>query len=176
VAASVPEPDVPEPDVPGPVVPEADAALPIGSTAPDFTLKDQNNGEVTLSEFRGAKNVVLLFYPATFTGVCQGELRAIQDNLATFQNEDVQVLTVSVDSSFANKVWADQEGFTFPILSDFWPHGAVAQAYGVFNATVGRATRGTFVIDKEGTVRWTVVNGLPDARDHDEYARVLKEL
>jgi len=150
--------------------------LPIGSTAPDFTLKDQNHGEVTLSSFRGSHNVVLLFYPATFTGTCQGELRAIQDNLATFQNDDVQVLAVSVDSTYANKVWADQEGFTFPILSDFWPHGAVAQAYGVFNAAIGRATRGTFVLDKEGTVRWTVLNRLPDARDSEEYARVLKEL
>jgi peroxiredoxin len=153
-----------------------DAELPIGSTAPDFTLKDQNHGEVTLSEFRGSKTVVLLFYPATFTGVCQGELRAIQDDLNTFQNDDVQVLAVSVDSTFANKVWADQEGFHFPILSDFWPHGAVAQAYGVFDPVVGRARRGTFVIDKEGTVRWTVVNGLPDPRNSDEYARVLKEL
>ena len=73
-------------------------------------------------------------------------------------------------------MWAEQEGFSFPILSDFWPHGAVAQAYGVFDEKIGRAVRATFVIDKEGTVRWTVVNLLPDARDHDEYARVLKEL
>ena len=150
--------------------------LPIGAIAPDFTLKDQHNGEVTLSEFRGAKNVVVLFYPATFTGVCRGELRAVQDDLDTFQNDDVQVLAISVDSSFANKVWAEQEGFTFPILSDFWPHGAVAQAYGVFNETAGRALRGTFVIDKEGTVRWKVVNEIPVARDHDEYAKVLADL
>jgi peroxiredoxin len=150
--------------------------LAVGSIAPDFTLKDQNNGEVTLSAFRGEKNVVVLFYPATFTGVCQGELVSIQEDLSTFQNEDVQVLAICVDSVFANKVWSEQQGFTFPILSDFWPHGAVAQAYGVFNDVVGRAVRGTFVIDKEGTVRWRVVNALPDARDHAEYSKVLAEL
>ena len=95
----------------------------------------------------------------------------MQEDLATLQNDDVQVIAVSVDSPFANKVWAEQQGFTFPILSDFWPHGAVAQAYGVFNDVVGRAVRGTFVIDREGIVRWKVVNAIPDARDHAEYAQ-----
>lgn len=151
-------------------------SLEVGATAPDFTLKDQHNGEVTLSSFKGKQAVVLLFYPATFTGICQGELCALQEDLATFQNDDVQVLAVSVDSPFANKVWAEQQGFTFPILSDFWPHGAVAQTYGVFNDIAGRATRATFVIDKEGVVRWSVVNAIPDARDHSEYAKVLATL
>lgn len=96
--------------------------------------------------------------------------------LSTFQNDDVQVLAVSVDSPFAHKTWAEQQGYTFPLLADFWPHGKVAQDYGVFNDTMGVATRGTFVIDKEGTVRWTVVNAIPDARDHAEYAKVLAEL
>ncbi len=150
--------------------------LEAGDKAPDFTLKDQNNQEVTLSSFRGEKTVVVLFYPATFTGVCQGELCAVQEDLATFQNDDVQVLTVCVDSPFANKVWADQQGFRFPILSDFWPHGKVAQDYEVFNDVAGRANRGTFVIDKDGGVRWSVVNAIPDARDHDEYKRVLAGL
>jgi peroxiredoxin len=151
-------------------------SLEVGDTAPDFTLKDQHNGEVTLASFKGKQAVVLLFYPATFTGVCQGELAAVQEDLSTFQNDDVQVLAVSVDSPFANKVWAEREGFTFPILSDFWPHGAVAQAYGVFNDVAGRANRGTFVIDKAGVVRWTVVNAIPDARDHSEYSKVLAGL
>src|SRR5690242_3257330 len=92
--------------------PVTDGELSIGSIAPDFTLKDQNNQEVTLSSFRGERNVVVLFYPATFTGVCQGELCAVQEDLSTFQNDSVQILAVSVDSSFANKVWADQQGFT----------------------------------------------------------------
>jgi peroxiredoxin len=120
--------------------------------------------------------VVLIFYPTTFTGICQGELAAVQADLATLQNEAVQVIAVSVDSPFANKVWAEQQGFTFPILSDFWPHGAVAQAYGVFDDIVGRATRGTFVIDRDGIVRWKVVNAIPDAREHAQYARALAQL
>jgi peroxiredoxin len=150
--------------------------IEVGTAAPDFTLRDQNNTEVSLSSFRGQKNVVLLFYPATFTRVCQGELCSVQEDLSTFQNDDVQLLAVSVDSSFANRVWADQQGFKFPLLSDFWPHGAVAQAYGVFNETSGRPLRGTFVIDKEGVVRWSVVHAPPDARDSAEYARVLAGL
>ena len=151
-------------------------SLEVADAAPDFTLKDQHNGEVNLASFKGSQAVVLLFYPATFTGVCQGELQAVQDDLATFQNDDVQVVAISVDSPFANKVWAEQQGFTFPILSDFWPHGAVAQAYGVFNDVVGRACRGTFVIDQQGIVRWKIVNAIPDARDHSEYAKVLASL
>ena len=151
-------------------------AVELGDPAPDFTLKDQHNGEVSLASFRDRQAVVLIFYPATFTGVCQGELAAVQQDLATLQNDDVQVIAVSVDSPFANKVWAEQEGFTFPILSDFWPHGAVAQAYGAFNDVVGRAVRATFVIDRAGIVRWKVVNAIPDARDHAEYARALAEL
>ena len=151
-------------------------SVDIGEPAPDFTLKDQHNGEVTLASFRGRQAVVLIFYPATFTGICQGELAAVQENLATLQNDDVQVMAVSVDSPFANKVWAEQQGFSFPILSDFWPHGAVAQAYGVFNDVVGRALRATFVIDREGIVRWKVVNAIPDARDHSEYAKALAAL
>ncbi len=151
-------------------------SVEIGEAAPDFTLKDQHNGEVNLASFRGRQAVVLIFYPATFTGVCQGELAAVQGDLAALQNDDVQVMAVSVDSPFANKVWAQEQGFSFPILSDFWPHGAVAQAYGVFNDVVGRATRGTFVIDREGIVRWKVVNAIPDARDHAAYANALAAL
>jgi peroxiredoxin len=151
-------------------------SVEIGEAAPDFTLKDQHNGEVNLASFRDRQAVVLIFYPATFTGVCQGELAAVQADLATLQNDDVQVMAVAVDSPFANNVWAQQEGFSFPILSDFWPHGAVAQAYGVFNDVVGRAVRGTFVIDREGIVQWKVVNAIPDARDHGEYAKALAGL
>ncbi len=151
-------------------------SVEVGQTAPDFTLRDQHGADVTLSSFRGRQHVVLLFYPLTFTGVCQGELCAIRDELGTFQNDRVQVLAVSVDSPPAHKVWAEQQGYTFPLLSDFWPHGAVAQAYGVFNDVAGLAVRGTFVIDKAGVVRWKVVNAIPDARDHAEYARVLATL
>ena len=151
-------------------------AIEVGALAPDFTLKDQTGTEVTLSSFRGQKNVVILFYPLTFTGVCQGELCAVRDDLATFQNDDVQVLAISVDAVPSHKAWAEQQGYTFPILADFWPHGGVAQSYGVFDDTKGLALRGSFVLDKEGIVRWSVVNAIPDARDHADYAKVLSTL
>ncbi|UGQ14080.1 peroxiredoxin [Yinghuangia sp. ASG 101] len=151
-------------------------AVEIGSKAPDFELKDQHGSVVKLSDFQGAKNVVLLFYPFSFTGVCTGELCALRDELPTFVNDDVQLLAVSCDSMFTQKVFAEKEGLEYPVLSDFWPHGEVAKAYGVFNEEKGCAVRGTFVIDKEGVVRWTVVNGLPDARDLNDYVKALGAL
>lgn len=151
-------------------------SVEVGDVAPDFTLRDQNNEQVTLSEFRGNRAVVLLFYPLAFTGVCQGELCALRDDLSAFQNDDTQLLAVSVDSPFAHKVWADQQGYEFPLLADFWPHGEVARAYGVLNEERGIAVRGTFVIDKEGVVRWKTVNAIPDARDQAEYTKALAAL
>ncbi|MQY08253.1 peroxiredoxin [Actinomadura macrotermitis] len=152
-------------------------AVEVGDSAPDFELKDQHGAPVRLSDFRGDKNVVLVFYPLAFSGVCTGELCAIRDELPTFGAEDdVQVLAVSVDSVFALRAWAEQEKYTFPLLSDFWPHGGVARRYGVFDEAKGLATRGTFIIDTAGVVRWKVENALPDARDLDEYRKALAEL
>ena len=94
-----------------------------------------------LSDFRGKKTVLLVFYPLAFTRVCSGELCEVRDNLNEYVSDDVQVLTVSVDSAYSHKVWAEQEGFTFPLLSDFWPHGQVAKTYGVFNEVAGIADR-----------------------------------
>jgi peroxiredoxin len=148
-------------------------SVEVGDTAPDFTLRDQFGADVTLSSFRGEKVVVLLFYPLTFTGVCQGELCAVRDDLGAFQNDDVQILAVSVDSPYAHKVWAEQQGYEFPLLADFWPHGEVARAYGVFNDVAGISVRGTFVIDKDGVVRWKVINDIPNARDLEEYKTAL---
>src|SRR5262249_35664635 len=121
--------------------------IEVGAAAPDFVLKDQNNQEVRLSDFRGAKNVLLVFYPLTFTGISQGELCQVRDNLGDFVNDSVQLLAISVDSSYSHRIWADREGYEFPLLADFWPHGEVAQAYGVFNEERGFANRGTFLID-----------------------------
>jgi peroxiredoxin len=151
-------------------------AVEVGDKAPDFTLKDQNNEQVSLSDFAGKRNVVLLFYPLTFTGVCQGELCAVRDDLGSFQNDDVQVIAISVDSPYAHKIWATEQGYEFPLLADFWPHGKVAQDYGVFNEAAGIALRGTFIIDKSGVVRWKVVNAIPDARDQGEYLKALAAL
>jgi peroxiredoxin len=151
-------------------------AVDVGQQAPDFELKDQHGSPVKLSDFRGAKNVVLVFYPLAFSGVCSGELCALRDDFPETSREDVELLTVSVDSTFAQRAWSDQEHFGFALLSDFWPHGSVATAYGVFDENIGVATRGTFIIDKDGVVRWKVVNPIPQARDLAEYQKVLAGL
>ncbi|HET9899318.1 MAG TPA: peroxiredoxin [Streptosporangiaceae bacterium] len=151
-------------------------AVEIGDVAPDFELKDQHGTSVKLSELRGKKNVVLVFYPLAFSGVCSGELCEMRDQFPEADREDVELLTVSVDSIFVHKQWADEQGYQFGLLSDFWPHGEVAKAYGVFDDERGIATRGTFVIDKAGVIRWKVVNAIPQARDLAEYKKALAEL
>jgi mycoredoxin-dependent peroxiredoxin len=151
-------------------------AIEVGSQAPDFELKNQHGELVKLSDFRGEKHVVLVFYPYAFTGICTGELCALGKELPRLQNDEVQILAVSNDSPFTLRVFAEREGLEYPLLSDFWPHGEASTAYGVFDEVKGCALRGTFVIDKAGTVRWSVVNGLPDARDEQEYLRVLATL
>ncbi|WP_439664217.1 peroxiredoxin [Lentzea sp. HUAS TT2] len=151
-------------------------AVEVGSEAPDFTLNDYNKQPVTLSSYRGVKNVLVVFYPFAFSGTCQGELCRLRDELATYEDENVQVLGVSVDSPFALKAWANQEGYQFPLLSDFWPHGAVAQAYGVFNEAVGMALRGTFLVDVAGVVRFAEVNAPGEARDQDAWKKAVASL
>ncbi|MBE4737937.1 MULTISPECIES: peroxiredoxin [Streptomyces] len=151
-------------------------SIQVGDKAPDFELRDNHGATVRLSDFRGEKNVVVLFYPFAFTGVCTGELCELRDNLPKFVNDEVQLLAVSNDSIHTLRVFAEQEGLEYPLLSDFWPHGEVSRAYGVFDADKGCAVRGTFIVDKEGLVRWSVVNALPDARDLNEYLAALDTL
>ena len=148
----------------------------IGDQAPDFELPDQGREPVRLSSFRGRKNVVLVFYPLSFSGICQTELCAIRDDIEDFSGDDVVTLAVSVDSTAVHKKWADEQGYTFPLLADFWPHGGVAKEYGVLDEKSGLALRGTFIIDKDGRVAYKVVNAIPDARDADEYRKVLAGL
>ena len=150
--------------------------LDTGSPAPDLELRDQHGATVALSSYRGSKAVVLMFYPFAFSGVCTGELSEVRDNQPAFESDDVQLLAVSCDPVFALRAFADRDGLTFPLLSDFWPHGETSRAYGVFDEEKGCAVRGTFIIDKEGVVRWTVVNALPDARDLNEYVKALDTL
>ena len=145
----------------------------VGSEAPEFTLKDQNNQEVSLSSFRGDRNVLVVFFPFAFSGICTGELCAVRDDLASFQNSEVAILAVSVDHPFALKAWSDSQGYEFPLLADFWPHGKVAQAYGVFNEKAGFALRGTFLVDKTGTVKFAEVNGPGEARDQNAWKKAL---
>lgn len=177
--------------------------IPVGSQAPDFALKDNHGRTVRLSDLRAGidagieagiegdrggdgdrdgegagdgRNVLLVFYPFAFTGVCTGELHALRDALPDFVNGDTQLLAVSTDSIHTLRIFAEQEGLEYPLLSDFWPHGEIARAYGIFDEEKGCALRGTFIIDKQGVVRWSVVNGLPDARDLDEYVKALAAL
>ena len=147
-----------------------------GQLAPDFTLKDQHGQDVTLSGFSGRKAVVLVFYPFAFSSICTSELRALRDDLPSFHNDDVALLAVSCDPMYALRVFADRDGLTYPLLSDFWPHGAVAQAYGVFDERAGMAVRGTFLIDAEGVVRFAEVNAPGDVREQSGWKDAVRRL
>ncbi|MEY9863392.1 peroxiredoxin [Catenulispora sp. GAS73] len=145
----------------------------VGERAPAFTLTDQHGQTVSLEDFRGKQAVLLVFYPFAFSRVCGSELQAIHESVDDFQNERVQVLAASCDALYSLRAYADEAGFGFPLLADHWPHGGAARAYGVFDEERGCAVRGTFLIDSAGVVRWTVVNGLADARSLDEYRAAL---
>ena len=147
-----------------------------GERAPDFTLRDQNGQKVTLSSFRGRQNVLVVFYPFAFSPICTGELCQVRDDLPRYQNPDLQVLAVSVDSPWALKSYAQAEGYEFPLLADFWPHGEVARAYGVFNDISGMANRGTFLIDKEGVVRFAEMNAPGEARDQSVWQKAIADV
>jgi peroxiredoxin len=148
----------------------------VGDLAPDFELVDTAKEPVRLSTYRGTKDVVVLFLPGAFTRTCTGELCALRDDLSEYQNEGTELLVISVDQPASQKRWAEEQGFTFPILSDFWPHGAVAESYGVLDGEKGTALRGTFIVDRQGVVRWKVVNGSRDPREPAEYKEVLRTL
>jgi len=152
-------------------------AIEAGDTAPEFTLKDQDGTMVSLADLRADKAVALVFYPFTFTGVCEGELCQLRDDIADFDAAGVQVVAVSCDAAPAHKVWAEQKGWNFPVLADFWPHGAVAQAYGVFNEAVGCANRATFLIGTDGVVVDSfATDSLGTARDRARYDEALAKL
>ena len=147
-------------------------ALQIGDEAPDFTLTDHTGEAVTLSELRG-RPVVLVFYPLAFTGRCTGELCSIRDELADFEGAQARVFGVSVDTAASLRVFHEQEGLTFPLLSDFWPHGAVAQAYDAFLPERGTATRATYVIDRDGTIAGHFRVSPSESRDMAAYREAL---
>ena len=151
-------------------------SLIIGDKAPNFTLTNQFGEEVTLSDFRGKKNVVIVFYPLSFSGICKGELCELRDNFSQFEVADVELLAISVDSKFVQKQFAEQEGYKFSVLSDFWPHGAVASDYGVFLSEAGISNRATFVINKDGDLVAKFVTAPGQARSLDEYQKALSSL
>jgi mycoredoxin-dependent peroxiredoxin len=150
--------------------------LSVGTPAPDFRLRDQFGQEVTLSSFAGQKTVALVFFPWAFSNVCTSEMAVIRDRLDEFLTFDTEVLAISTDATYSLRVFADTDGLNFPLLSDFWPHGSVATSYGVFDAELGVARRSSFVIDKEGVIRWAVHHELPQARDLGEHLAHLHQL
>jgi peroxiredoxin len=152
------------------------SGLELGGPAPDFTLRDQFGQDVTLSSLRGSKAVLLMFYPYAFSGVCTGEMSGVRDRLADFLTFDSEVLAISCDPRYALRAFAEADGLNFPLLSDFWPHGEVCRAYGVFDESTGAPRRSSYVVDKDGVLRWAVHNASPDARDLDEHLRQLQAL
>ena len=150
--------------------------LAVGTPAPDFSLRDQFGQQVMLSSFRGDKAVALVFFPWAFSNVCTGELTGIRDRLDEFLTFDTEVIAISTDPTYSLRVFADRDGLNFPLLSDFWPHGAVASSYGVFDAELGVARRSSFAVDKEGVVRWSVHHQLPDERDLEDHLAQLHHL
>ena len=151
-------------------------SLIIGDDAPDFSLANQFGETVTLSDFRGKKPVVVVFYPLSFSGICTGELCELRDNFARFERDGVELLAISVDSKYVQKQFAEHEGYKFSVLADFWPHGAVAKEYGVFLDETGFANRATFVIDKDGKLVAKFVTAPGQARSLDEYDKALESL
>ncbi len=151
-----------------------EAGIEPGATAPDFWLRDQFGQDVRLSSFRGHKAVAIFFYPFAFSGVCTGEMAGIRDRLDQFLTFGTEVLAVSCDPVYTLRAFADADGLNFPLLSDFWPHGEVARAYDVFDEARGCPLRSSYVLDREGRVRWSVHNAAPEGRDLDEHLRQLR--
>lgn len=146
-----------------------------GDPAPELVLPDAHGTPVSLVALRGTP-VVLVFFPFAFSGICTSELAELRDNIEDFEATGARLLAISCDPRHALRAWAEEEGFGFDLLSDFWPHGAAARAYGVFDDSAGMALRGSFLVDADGIVRWHVVNGPGEARDLGDYRAALASL
>jgi peroxiredoxin len=150
-------------------------SLSVGDVAPDFSLPDQDKQVVSLAELRGAP-ALLVFYPFAFSGLCTGELCQLRDELAVYTDAGVKVVAISTDPTFTLKAFREKEGFEFPLLSDFWPHGTTAQAYGAFNEKAGMALRATFLVDADGKVAFAEVNSPGDVRAQSGWKQAVEEL
>lgn len=150
--------------------------LAIGDVAPDFTLKDQHGRDVTLSTHAHGKVALVVFYPFAFSGICTGELTGLRDRLGDFESDQTTLVALSCDPMFTQRAVADRDGIFFPLLSDFWPHGATARAYGVFDEISGGSKRSSFIRDRQGRVGWMVHNATGEARDLSEHAVRLAAL
>ena len=147
----------------------------VGQVAPDFTLANQDGDDVSLSDYRGKQNVVLVFYVGAFSSICDGEFRGIAANAGRYDASDAAVIGISTDTKWTLKHYKDENNFPATFLADFWPHGAVARQYGVFVEEMGIATRGTFIIDKNGVIQGKVVNEPLNARDEDDNFAALQQ-
>ncbi|WP_130013636.1 peroxiredoxin [Serinicoccus sediminis] len=148
----------------------------VGQQAPELVLTDQSGERHTLSTVVADRHALLVFYPFAFSSICTGELLEIQLNIDEFVNDRVQVLGVSCDPPPALRAWAATEGYRFPLLSDFWPHGEVSRSYGVFDEDSGMAVRGTFLVDPAMTVRWSLVHGPGEARHIGALHEAVRDL
>ncbi len=151
-------------------------SVAIGDRAPNFELLDQDANEVSRASLEGRKSLVV-FIPFPFSGICEAELCSIRDNLARLNGMDANVVVITCDTRFVHKKWAGEQGFEFPLLSDFWPHGETARAYGSFNEDKGVANRMTYVLDDTGVV-WEIIDSgsLGVAREMDAYMEALAKL
>ncbi len=144
----------------------------VGDPAPAFRLPSADGPTVALADHRGRRPVLLVFYPFAFSRICTSELDGMRDHAFG----DVQLLAVSCDPKYSLKAFARERGYRFPLLSDFWPHGEVARAYGVFDDAHGMPVRGTFLVDTGGTVRFREVNEPGDPRDQDGWRAAVAAL
>ena len=139
-------------------------AVTTSEKAPEFDLEVTHDERVALSDFLGRSNVLLVFHPFAFTPVCEEEARDLQENLESFRNAQTEIVFVSCDPSAARQAWKRELGAEYTFASDFWPHGRAAKAYGVFNESNGSSHRGTFLIDRDGNVIWSLVSPTDERR------------
>jgi peroxiredoxin len=140
---------------------------------PDFALPNQFGRTVALGDFRGVSPLTLVFFPLAFSRTCQGELCELRDHLELFADAGSRLVAISVDSKHSLRAWAEEQGYDFPLLADFWPHGEVARAYGAFNEERGYASRATFVIDVDGVIRSSFATAPGEARTLEQYRAAL---
>ncbi len=144
-----------------------DPGLPVGTLAPAITLPDTDGVPVPLAGFGGAP-LVVTFFPWAFSSVCTAELCGLRDRLPELSANGAQHVAISCDARASLKVFAERDGYDFPLLSDHWPHGEGARAFGVFDDRLGAAMRATFVLDAERVIRWKTVSDLDDPRSLDD--------
>lgn len=150
--------------------------LDVGDVAPDFVLPDPDRNQVQHSEYLADRLGVVVFFPWAFTSVCTDELCGVRDRLPELSNDACATVAISCDATATLRELTHQQRLEFPVLSDHWPHGEVASAFGVFDPAIGAAVRGTFILDADRVVRWRVVNAVPNPREVDDYVRVLAGL